>query len=110
MVAILNGRREAIELFLCEGESEDALRRAQECILEGLWHGISFGMDSHTIRSDPTLSRLMHFASRLDVTSMNQIKAAEVSDGLIPFVVTYSNVFSAVHVHCHLTGPCISAA
>ncbi|KAK0245332.1 hypothetical protein EDD85DRAFT_895697 [Armillaria nabsnona] len=77
---ILNGRREeAIELFLCEGESKDALRRAQECILEGLWHGISFGMDSHAIRSDPTLSRLMHFASRLDVASMNQIKAAELS-------------------------------
>ncbi|KAK0232764.1 hypothetical protein IW262DRAFT_1259156 [Armillaria fumosa] len=72
-------REETIELFLCEGESKDALRRAQECILEGLWHGISFGLDSHAIRSDPTLSRLMHFASRLDVTFMNQNKAAELS-------------------------------
>ncbi|KAK0506460.1 hypothetical protein EDD18DRAFT_1455776 [Armillaria luteobubalina] len=72
-------REEAIELLLCEGESKDALRRAQECILEGLWHGISFGLDSHTIRSDPTLSRLMHFAIRLDVTFMNQIKATELS-------------------------------
>ncbi|KAK0183607.1 hypothetical protein F5146DRAFT_229634 [Armillaria mellea] len=80
-ITFSQGRREeAIELFLCEGgESKDALRRAQEWILEELWHGISFGLDSHAIRSDPTLSRLMCLASRLDVTSMNQIKAAELS-------------------------------
>ncbi|KAK0475067.1 hypothetical protein IW261DRAFT_1495269 [Armillaria novae-zelandiae] len=72
-------REETIELLLCKGDSKDALRRAQECILERLSHGISFGLNSHAIRSDPTLSRLTHFASQLDLTSMSQIKAAELS-------------------------------
>ncbi|KAK0443136.1 uncharacterized protein EV420DRAFT_1649415 [Desarmillaria tabescens] len=74
------GRKEqAIELFLCQTKSTDALRRAQECILEELWHSISFGADPNVVRSDPTVLRLMRFASRLDATSTKWTKAAERS-------------------------------
>ncbi len=69
---------EAIELFLREAEKKSALCRAQECILEELWRRISFGVDSHALYSDPTLSRLVHFALRLDTTFMERTKAAEV--------------------------------
>ncbi|KAK0207964.1 hypothetical protein DFS33DRAFT_396866 [Desarmillaria ectypa] len=72
-------REEAIGLFLREAENKSALRRAQECILEGLWHKISFGVDPDIIRSDPNVLRLLRFSSQLDVTSMKQIEAAELT-------------------------------
>ncbi|PBK79680.1 hypothetical protein ARMGADRAFT_118281 [Armillaria gallica] len=63
------GRKEqAIELFLRRTEDKAALRRAQECILEELWHRISFGVDPKVIRLDSTAMRLMRSASRLDAT------------------------------------------
>ncbi|SJL05199.1 uncharacterized protein ARMOST_08565 [Armillaria ostoyae] len=63
------GRKEqAIELFLRQTKDKAALRRAQECILEELWHRISFGVDPKVIRSDPTVMRLMRSASRLNAT------------------------------------------
>ncbi|KAK0444957.1 uncharacterized protein EV420DRAFT_1721599 [Desarmillaria tabescens] len=71
-------REEAIELFLREAENESALRRAQECILEELWHRVSFGVDSRAICSDPVVSRLMRFASRFDAALMRKIEAAEL--------------------------------
>ncbi|KAK0207928.1 hypothetical protein DFS33DRAFT_393620 [Desarmillaria ectypa] len=69
----------AIAFFLHDAKNKNALRRAQECILKELWHRISFGVDSNAIRSDPTVLELMRFASRLDVTSMEWNKAAELS-------------------------------
>ncbi|PBK77543.1 hypothetical protein ARMSODRAFT_949477 [Armillaria solidipes] len=71
-------REEAIELFLRETENKNALRRAQECILEELWHRISFGVDSRVICSDPAVSRLMRFASRFDAALMGKAEAAEL--------------------------------
>ncbi len=71
-------REEAVELFLRETENKNALRRAQECILEELWHRISFGVDSRVICSDPAVSRLMRFASRFDAALMGKAEAAEV--------------------------------
>ncbi|KAK0198135.1 hypothetical protein F5146DRAFT_995722 [Armillaria mellea] len=70
-------REEAIELFLRETENKNALRRAQECILEELWHRISFGVDSHVICSDLAVLRLMRFASRFDAALMGKAEAAE---------------------------------
>ncbi|KAK0478174.1 hypothetical protein IW261DRAFT_1482258 [Armillaria novae-zelandiae] len=71
-------REEAIELFLRETENKKALRRAQECILEELWHRISFGVDPRVICSDPAVSRLMRFASRFDAALMGKAQAAEL--------------------------------
>ncbi|SJL03091.1 uncharacterized protein ARMOST_06437 [Armillaria ostoyae] len=74
------GRREvAIELFLREADNKDALRRAEECILEELWRRISFGVDSHAICSDSVVLRLMRFASQLDTNFMERTKASELS-------------------------------
>ncbi|KAG7450843.1 uncharacterized protein BT62DRAFT_1001658 [Guyanagaster necrorhizus] len=71
-------REEAIDLFLREAENKSALRRAQECILEELWHRISFGADSRAICSDLGVSRLMRFASRFDTALMGKTEAAEL--------------------------------
>ncbi|KAK0506408.1 hypothetical protein EDD18DRAFT_1455735 [Armillaria luteobubalina] len=71
-------REEAIGLFLREAENKEALRRAQECILEELWHRISFGVDSRDICSDPAVSRLLRFASRFDAALMGKAQAAEL--------------------------------
>ncbi len=74
------GRKEqAIELFLRRTEDKAALRRAQECILEELWHRISFGVDPKVIRSDPTVMRLMRSASRLDATFTERTKEVSIS-------------------------------
>ncbi|KAK0444909.1 uncharacterized protein EV420DRAFT_1721414 [Desarmillaria tabescens] len=72
-------KQQAIVLFLCQAQNKNALHRAQECVLEELWYRISFGVDPNAIRSDPTVKRLMLFASRLDVASMERTKAAELS-------------------------------
>ncbi|KAK0440419.1 uncharacterized protein EV420DRAFT_1650550 [Desarmillaria tabescens] len=57
-------KEEAIKLFLAQTENKDALRRAQECILEELWRKISFGVDPNVIRSDAAVSRLLDFSSQ----------------------------------------------
>ncbi len=76
------GRKEqAIELFLRQTEDKAALRRAQECILEELWHRISFGVDPKVIRSDPTVMRLIHSASRLEATFTERTKEVSISLG-----------------------------
>ncbi|PBL01521.1 hypothetical protein ARMGADRAFT_984178 [Armillaria gallica] len=76
----LEGRKEqAIELFLRQTDDKAALRRAQECILEELWHRISFGVDPNDIRSDPAVSRLICLASRPEVASVKHTEATELS-------------------------------
>ncbi|KAK0207600.1 hypothetical protein IW262DRAFT_1469183 [Armillaria fumosa] len=71
-------RQQAIALFLREADNKTALHRAQECIMEEFWYRISFGLHPDIVRSNP-VKRLMRFASRLDATSMEQTKAAELS-------------------------------
>ncbi|PBK60033.1 hypothetical protein ARMSODRAFT_966416 [Armillaria solidipes] len=71
-------RQQAIALFLHEADNKTALHRAQECIFEEFWYRISFGVHPDIVRSDP-VKRLMRFASRLDATSMEETKAAELS-------------------------------
>ncbi|KAK0506463.1 hypothetical protein EDD18DRAFT_32642 [Armillaria luteobubalina] len=73
------GRRlQAIALFLHEADNKTALHRAQECIMEEFWCRLSFGLHPDIVRSNP-VKRLMRFASRLDATSMENTKAAELS-------------------------------
>ncbi|KAG7450850.1 uncharacterized protein BT62DRAFT_1001665 [Guyanagaster necrorhizus] len=75
-----NGRKQqAIELFLREAENKRALCRAQECILDELWHTIAFDVDPNVIRSDLSVLQLMHFASQIDEASVEWTKADELS-------------------------------
>ncbi|KAK0456957.1 hypothetical protein EV421DRAFT_103155 [Armillaria borealis] len=76
-------KEEAIELFLHQTEDKAALRRAQECILEELWHRISFGVDPKVIGSDPTVMRLMNSASRLEVTFTERTKELSMFTAII---------------------------
>ncbi|KAK0245331.1 hypothetical protein EDD85DRAFT_800629 [Armillaria nabsnona] len=71
-------RQQAIALFLREADNKTALHQAQECIIEEFWCRISFGVHPDIVRSKP-VKRLMRFASRLDATSMEKTKAAELS-------------------------------
>ncbi|PBK60035.1 hypothetical protein ARMSODRAFT_898604 [Armillaria solidipes] len=78
------GRKEqAIQLFLHQTEDKAALRRAQECILEELWHRISFGVDPKVIGSDPTVMRLMHSASQLEATFTERTKELSMFTAII---------------------------
>ncbi|KAL0068396.1 hypothetical protein AAF712_004474 [Marasmius tenuissimus] len=54
---------EAITLFF-ESQSEASSRRAAECVLEGLWQMLSFGM--RTSESNGDLLHLQRFASAVD--------------------------------------------
>ncbi|PBK59143.1 hypothetical protein ARMSODRAFT_1027641 [Armillaria solidipes] len=78
------GRKEqAIELFLRQTEDNAALLRAQECILEELWHRISFGVNPEVIRSDCTVVQLMRSASRLDATFTERTKELSMFTAII---------------------------
>ncbi len=87
-------RQQAIALFLREADNKAALHQAQECIIEEFWHRISFGVHPDIVRSKP-VKRLMRFASRLDATSMEQTKAAEVSVNLR--LTSYSSRLILMH-------------
>ncbi|KAK0506583.1 hypothetical protein EDD18DRAFT_36674 [Armillaria luteobubalina] len=78
------GRKEqAIELFLRQTEDKAALRRAQECILEELWHKISFGVNPEVIRSNGTIMELVRSASQLDATFTKWTKELSMFTAII---------------------------
>ncbi|KAK0232752.1 hypothetical protein IW262DRAFT_1259998, partial [Armillaria fumosa] len=78
------GRKEpAIELFLRQTEDKAALRRAQECILEELWHRISFGVNPEVIRLDGTIMKLVRSASQLDATFTKWTKELSMFTAII---------------------------
>jgi hypothetical protein len=57
---------EAINLFLKDREDSDAQRRARECILQGLWDHISFGIPRTSLQGNDTVVQLLELASKFD--------------------------------------------
>ncbi|KAF9033219.1 hypothetical protein BDZ89DRAFT_983953 [Hymenopellis radicata] len=64
----------AISLFLRDPSNESGMRRALECILEGLWQHCSFGIPFEDVRSDLLVERLLALSAKLD---LNRIPPSE---------------------------------
>jgi hypothetical protein len=82
---------EGIELLLNDTTNEAALLRGQECVLHGLWHCLSFGVDPEILRSNETLKGLLLHGEELLRSSLKSNVRAEVcstaelsSSSLIP--------------------------
>ncbi|KAF7306321.1 UvrD-like helicase ATP-binding domain-containing protein [Mycena indigotica] len=63
----------AIELFVRDGNSE----RAAACIAQGFWASLPFATTA--VASDPSVSRLLKFAARLDLTCLASTRRDEIN-------------------------------
>jgi hypothetical protein len=68
---------EAIDLLLKDTGNPKSLIRAYECILQGLWRHLSFGVQASVQRNE-TVIRLLQLASQLDIKQLNQSALDEV--------------------------------
>ena len=67
---LTEGRQlQAISLFLKDRDDPNSQRRARECILQGLWGHISFGVPRESFLENDTLIRLLELASKFDQTA-----------------------------------------
>ncbi|KII86508.1 hypothetical protein PLICRDRAFT_44106 [Plicaturopsis crispa FD-325 SS-3] len=69
---------EAIHLFLKDGGNEVSMQRAKECLLDGLWQNLSFGVTAETASSNVALQQLLKLAGRLNPTLLEPSDNAEI--------------------------------
>ncbi|KAI0935696.1 hypothetical protein AcV5_004043 [Taiwanofungus camphoratus] len=64
---------EAIRAFLKDSQHPESVRRASQCLLDGLWRSLSFGLScrSDSIGSDLPLQELLRLSTSLDATSLD---------------------------------------
>ncbi|KAJ4470931.1 hypothetical protein J3R30DRAFT_3531939 [Lentinula aciculospora] len=92
---VVHGRiREAAELHLAEGRTleaidyfirdtdtdpEDSARRATECILDGLWHKLTFSVSSKQLTEDSNFFKLLELTKKIDHSLLTPISRDEVA-------------------------------
>ena len=67
---------EAIRLLLEDGKDQGAIRRGHECLLEGLWKQLSFGV-KYTERTRD-IERLLEFASNSKLSLVDSSASDQV--------------------------------
>lgn len=86
-VHLLEGRvSEAIELFTQDKKNESSIRRANECILEGLWQNISLGSPLASVQASEAVSQLLDSAGQVDAAMLEPNERDEVWDVVMPMV------------------------
>lgn len=68
---------EAIQLFLIDDDDQYAVRRGHDCILQGLWRHLSFGVEVRDGGAEAI--QLLELASKVKPTSTNNAVNDEVS-------------------------------
>lgn len=74
---------EAVRLLTLDRDNEESMKRAIECVLDGLWSALSFGVSvtDQLISSHPTLGKLLELALsfRSDAAGVDKNQWDEVS-------------------------------
>ncbi|GBE78672.1 predicted protein [Sparassis crispa] len=96
---------EAIESFSKDHGNPDSLRRASQCLLDGMWSSLCFGVtpNSELATSNNTLQKLLRLLARLDVTDLD----SNMRDEVLMFRAIVSSEFETLlqlgekflHVH-----------
>lgn len=76
---LVEGRTvEAIELFLRDQGSEDSMRRANKCILQGLWQDLSFGVSPRD--GNKAVAKLLELSNGLNISLLEPKERDEVGE------------------------------